>query len=172
MNGFNSKFVCKNSSVTIWKILFNIAIPIIYHKWGVSHNKGRALPQQPIIMINPPGLNITGKPLWYPPWGISQQGVNENFTPVLAPHHVGPHQHHVTKLIAFHYMGSIDCVDDLFALRTLSPPPFKLIGRVCLCGFNWLRGSPPPPCNQIGCISLRGLNRLHRVTFLHYVWFS
>ena len=29
MNGFNSKVVCKNSSVTIWEILFNIAIPII-----------------------------------------------------------------------------------------------------------------------------------------------
>ena len=28
MNGFNSKVVCKNSSVTIWEILFNIAIPI------------------------------------------------------------------------------------------------------------------------------------------------
>ena len=29
MNGFNSKVVCKNSSVTIWEIIFNIAIPII-----------------------------------------------------------------------------------------------------------------------------------------------
>ena len=28
MNGFNSKVVCKNSSVTIWEILFNITIPI------------------------------------------------------------------------------------------------------------------------------------------------
>ena len=33
MNGFNSKVVCKNSSVTIWEILFNIAIPIIHHKY-------------------------------------------------------------------------------------------------------------------------------------------
>ena len=32
MNGFNSKVTCKNSSVTIWDILFNIAIPIIHHK--------------------------------------------------------------------------------------------------------------------------------------------
>ena len=32
MNGFNSKVICKNSSVTIWEILFNIAIPIIHHK--------------------------------------------------------------------------------------------------------------------------------------------
>ena len=28
MNGFNSKVVSKNSSVTIWEILFNITIPI------------------------------------------------------------------------------------------------------------------------------------------------
>ena len=46
MNGFNSKVVCKNLSVTIWEILFNIAIPIIHHKYrgglatkgGVSYN--------------------------------------------------------------------------------------------------------------------------------------
>ena len=77
MNGFNSKVVSKNSSVTIWKILFNITIPIIHHKWGrgVSHNKG-GLSQEPIVMISPPGLIITGKPLWYAP-----RGVNENFTP-------------------------------------------------------------------------------------------
>ena len=34
MNGSNSKVVFKNSSaVTIWEILFNIAIPIIHHKY-------------------------------------------------------------------------------------------------------------------------------------------
>ena len=33
INGFNSKVVCKNSSVTIWEILFNITIPIIHHKY-------------------------------------------------------------------------------------------------------------------------------------------
>ena len=33
MSGFNSKVVCKNSSVTIWEILFNITIPIIHHKY-------------------------------------------------------------------------------------------------------------------------------------------
>ena len=74
MNGFNSKVVCKNSSVTIWKILFNIAIPIIHHKWGgVSHNKGgliithlslwyapRAYHNDKCVMINPPGAYHNG----------------------------------------------------------------------------------------------------------------
>ena len=47
MNGFNSKVVCKNSSVAIWEILFNIAIPIIHHKYrgGFPATKGTFVKQ-------------------------------------------------------------------------------------------------------------------------------
>ena len=57
MNGFNSKVVCKNSSVTIWEILFNIAIPITrggFVKW-----------------------------LQHAPPGRTQRGVNENVSPAV-----------------------------------------------------------------------------------------
>ena len=56
MNGFNSKVVCKNSSVTIWEILFNITIPI---------TRGGFV-----------------KRLQYAPPGRTERGVNENLTPV------------------------------------------------------------------------------------------
>ena len=38
----NSKVVSKNLSVTIWEILFNIAIPIIHHKYrgGLATTRG------------------------------------------------------------------------------------------------------------------------------------
>ena len=75
MNGFSSKVVCKNSSVTIWKILFNITIPIIHHKLGGWPQQGRDLSQQHIVMINPPGLIITGKPLWYTPQAYCNGGL-------------------------------------------------------------------------------------------------
>ena len=55
MNGFNSKVVCKNSSVTIWEILFNIAILI---------TRGGFVKQ-----------------LQYAPRGVPRGGVNENLTP-------------------------------------------------------------------------------------------
>ena len=29
---FSSKVICKNSSTTIWEILFNTAIPIVHHQ--------------------------------------------------------------------------------------------------------------------------------------------
>ena len=43
--------------------------------------------QKPIIMMNPPGLIITGKLLWYAPLGHTAMGggVNENFTAVHSP---------------------------------------------------------------------------------------
>ena len=56
MNGFNSKVVCKNSSVTIWEILFNVAILI---------TRGGFI-----------------KRLQYAPPGRTQRGVNENVSPV------------------------------------------------------------------------------------------
>ena len=40
MNGFNNKVVYKNSSVTIWEILFNIAILIIHHKLYLNGGGG------------------------------------------------------------------------------------------------------------------------------------
>ena len=60
MNGFNSKVVCKNSSVTIWKILFNIAIPIIHHKYrgGLATTRGGVNHNTFIVMISPPGHTI------------------------------------------------------------------------------------------------------------------
>ena len=50
--------------------------PIQYHNTdnpsqrGVSHNKGGGLSQEPIVIISPQGLIITGKPLWYAPRGL------------------------------------------------------------------------------------------------------
>ena len=58
MNGFNSKVVCKNSSVTIWEILFNITIPITDR--GGFHKTAS---------VRPPGAYPDG-------------GVNENLTQV------------------------------------------------------------------------------------------
>ena len=70
MNGFNSKVVCKNSSVTIWEILFNIAIPIIHHKYrgGLVITRG-AFVKRPLS-------------LWYAPRDVPG-GVNENFSPAI-----------------------------------------------------------------------------------------
>ena len=66
MNGFNSKVVCKNLSVTIWEILFNIAIPIIHHKYrgglattrggsykGLGMPRGGMIHNRKIVMISP-----------------------------------------------------------------------------------------------------------------------
>ena len=80
MNGFNSKVVCKNLSVTIWEILFNIAILIIHHKWGDLPQQWGGLSQQPIIATTPLRSFTIGKPLWYAPGGVPKWGVNENFT--------------------------------------------------------------------------------------------
>ena len=73
MNGFNSKVVCKNSSVTIWEIRFNITIPIIHHKYrgGLVITRGgfvKRLQYAPgganhnsfIIVISPPGAYLEG----------------------------------------------------------------------------------------------------------------
>ena len=83
MNGFNSKVVCKNSSITIWEILFNIAILIIHHKYrgGLVITRGGFVkwPQYApgganhnafIVMVCPPGHTQGG-------------GVNENVSPDL-----------------------------------------------------------------------------------------
>ena len=72
MNGFNSKVVCKNSSVTIWEILFNIAIPIIHHKYrgGLVITRGGFHKTAFIVMVCPPGHT-------------REVGVNENVSPVL-----------------------------------------------------------------------------------------
>ena len=56
MNGFNSKVVCKSSSITIWEILFNITIPI---------TRGGFVKQLE----------------YAPPPGRTQRGVNENVSP-------------------------------------------------------------------------------------------
>ena len=40
MYGFIGKVICKNSSATIQEILFNIAIPIIYHKLYSNGEEG------------------------------------------------------------------------------------------------------------------------------------
>ena len=68
LNGFNSKVVCKNSSVTIWEILFNITMPIIHHKLysneGVCHKGGREGFHH-FIVKTPLGSVTMGKPLWY-----------------------------------------------------------------------------------------------------------
>ena len=67
MNGFNSKVVCKNSSVTIWEILFNITIPIIHHKYrgGLVKTRGDFV-KRPLS-------------LWYAPPGRTQGGLMKTF---------------------------------------------------------------------------------------------
>ena len=72
MKGFNSKVVCKNSSVTISEILFNITIPIIHHKYrgGLVITRGgfvKQLQYAPganhnsfIVVISPPGAYLEG----------------------------------------------------------------------------------------------------------------
>ena len=49
MNGFNSKVICRNSSVTIWEILFHIAILIIHHKYrgGFATTRAGGFVQRP-----------------------------------------------------------------------------------------------------------------------------
>ena len=72
MNGFNSKVVCKNLSVTIWEILFNITIPIIHHKYRGG------------LVITRGGFVKRPLSLWYAPQGVpGGGGVNENVSPVL-----------------------------------------------------------------------------------------
>ena len=65
MNGFNSTVICKNSSVTIWEILFNIAMPIIHQKLysnegtgggRVCHNNGIVCHNNLSLWTPPPGL--------------------------------------------------------------------------------------------------------------------
>ena len=73
MKGFNSKVVCKNSSVTILEILFNIAVPIIHHKYRgglvitrggfrktASVRPGGANHNSFIVVISPPGAYLEG----------------------------------------------------------------------------------------------------------------
>ena len=76
MNGFNSKVVCKNPSVTIWEILVNIAILIIHHKLYL--NGGFATTRGVVTTTYhcEPPLSLTmGKLLWYiPPPGTPQHG--------------------------------------------------------------------------------------------------
>ena len=80
MNGFNSKVVCKNSSVTIWEILFNIAIPIIHHKWGgrFATTKGGPFIKQPII-VNPPSRVFENRKavVVRPKWGGLMKTLHE-----------------------------------------------------------------------------------------------
>ena len=67
MNGFNSKVVCKNSSVTIWEILFNITIPIIHHKYRGG------------LVITRGGFVKRPLSLWYAPPGRTQGGLMKTF---------------------------------------------------------------------------------------------
>ena len=73
MNGFNSKIVCKNSSVTIWEnpIQYcntNNPSQIIF-KWGRGCHDNWGFVKKPII-VKPLGSVTMGNPLWYvPQWG-------------------------------------------------------------------------------------------------------
>ena len=73
MNGFNSKVVCKNVSVTICEILFNITILIIHHKYRgrfATTVGGGGVVTTTYHCENPPPRSFTmGKPLWYAPGG-------------------------------------------------------------------------------------------------------
>ena len=67
-----SKVVCENSSVTIWEILFNIAIPIIHHKYRGG------------LVITRGGFIKRPLSLWYAPRGVPR-GVNKNVSPEQKP---------------------------------------------------------------------------------------
>ena len=67
MNGFNSKVVGKNSSVTIWEILFHITIPIIHHKYSGG------------LVITRGGFVKWPLSLWYAPPGHTQGGLMKTF---------------------------------------------------------------------------------------------
>ena len=73
-NGFNSKVVCKNSSVNIWEILFNITIPITHHKYRGGFAKTRGVSYNGLGMPWGGGCFTTGceKPL-----GRTERGVFE-----------------------------------------------------------------------------------------------
>ena len=62
---------------------------------------------------------------------------------------MGSHHSHVLTFTAYHYVVSIPCVDDLLALRALSPPPCTYIH--CM-DFNSFHRSPSLPCTYIHCM--------------------
>ena len=68
MNGFNSKVIHKNSSVTIWEILFNITIPIIHHKYrgGFATTGGGEFRTMALVH---PGVACCETPCWGVPRG-------------------------------------------------------------------------------------------------------
>ena len=72
-----AKLSVKNSSVTIWQILFNIAIPIIHHKYRDGFATMRGASYNGLGM--PWGWLTTGKSLWLAPRGVHRGGGLKTF---------------------------------------------------------------------------------------------